>query len=436
MLPHLLATLLFSLTSILTTSQTLILSDNIETTKSTNSQFFDTLPTPPTYHIIDEPLSLFTKDNVLLYNTIYLYAPETEDLLSSLDTDPLTDYIKRGGNLMVVATPTNSQTSFLIRELCLKLGIQFNYNEETNQDIIYSNLNKNQDESLTINSNWLKLQSNWNIQYQGLTLTRASTLRQDAIRSHGGYTSETSLSQSYYTSLLSTRKKKALLVAIEGRNGARVIVSGSDTICSNAMFGTEDNSEKDSLDNRLLCNQMSKWLHKESGILKATIQTLKSNTEMEQVENENRKRMERKVLWEAGVASPLHVYMSNETVTMSVVLEEKKKEHKEKENKWKLYKTDVKNPIIINILSKKKIVSTTTLRDGVTKGIYMGDVQLPETYGKYVMQVLYQTPGYNVIERRRTVYVEPKERILNTSKIYSGICVVITMMKAYQLVFL
>ena len=208
MLPHLLATLLFSLTSILTTSQTLILSDNIETTKSTNSQFFDTLPTPPTYHIIDEPLSLFTKDNVLLYNTIYLYAPETEDLLSSLDTDPLTDYIKRGGNLMVVATPTNSQTSFLIRELCLKLGIQFNYNEETNQDIIYSNLNKNQDESLTINSNWLKLQSNWNIQYQGLTLTRASTLRQDAIRSHGGYTSETSLSQSYYTSLLSTRKKK------------------------------------------------------------------------------------------------------------------------------------------------------------------------------------------------------------------------------------
>ena len=202
------------------------------------------------------------------------------------------------------------------------------------------------------------------------------------------------------------------------------------------MFGTEDNSEKDSLDNRLLCNQMSKWLHKESGILKATIQTLKSNTEMEQVENENRKRMERKVLWEAGVASPLHVYMSNETVTMSVVLEEKKKEHKEKENKWKLYKIDVKNPIIINILSKKKIVSTTTLRDGVTKGIYMGDVQLPETYGKYVMQVLYQTPGYNVIERRRTVYVEPKERILNTSMIYSGICVVITMMKAYQLFFL
>ena len=58
------------------------------------------------------------------------------------------------------------------------------------------------------------------------------------------------------------------------------------------------------------------------------------------------------------------------------------------------------------MLSLGKVISHVVL-EAQQDATHAGRLQLPATYGAYVVQVLYENQGYSAFESRRTIYVAP-----------------------------
>ena len=416
-----------------TTTRTLVLSDNISI-QQTHADFFQNMRNRGhvlTFKLVDELVNLYDREQQqLMYSNMLLLAPEAEDLLGSLDTDPVTQFIQRGGNVFITAAP--SDTSFLIHELATNCGVQLRdttttMTASTKRPATFSNLQ--QSDALVggtfVNTEWPGMESaelEWNVLYHGVTMSRASPLRQDTIQYRG---SEEHLSKSYYTSLLATSSMKQtqaktktqnqdLVVAVEATNGARVVVSGAFSMCSNALYKHEQENH-----NEAFCNLISSWAFEKVGQLRTSVEIQK--IQMQQGDATGVVRQQRsKAMWSAGVAQPLRTYTSNETISIRMTLEEAFSLVQDGGLlllQWKAHDASLYS-IHINIVSLGKIIFTTKLKKGdqsSSSALYTGSIRLPSTYGAYTLQVLYERPGYSVVEKRMEFHIAPFSHISTIS---------------------
>ena len=196
--------------------RTLVLSDSSQnpSIQQTHSEFFQQAKDRGhalTFLLVDEPHPLFTHQHRLVYDNILLFAPETEDLLGSLDTNPITHFLQQGGNLFVAGASTG--TSFLIEELAKRCGVVFSDPTTMSTDeSTFSNINTNDDSSsgtrssTAVNSKWPNIEDHWNVLYTGVTLSRASPSRKETVQHHQPHSHRESLSQSHYTSMLQSKQ--------------------------------------------------------------------------------------------------------------------------------------------------------------------------------------------------------------------------------------
>ena len=112
-----------------------------------------------------------------------------------------------------------------------------------------------------------------------------------------------------------------------------------------------------------------------------------------------------KALWSAGVASHLSTYSANDTLAIRVAMEEEVR-HDQNQMQWHAHDVPTGNKIHVHVLSLGKVISHVVL-ETQKDATHAGRLQLPDTYGAYVVQVLYENQGYSAFESRRTIYIAP-----------------------------
>ena len=399
-------------------SSTLVLSDNssAETLDRTHQDFLQSLAERGhaiTHHLVDTVLDLYDSNtHQLVYDNLVLFAPEAEDLLGHLDTDPITQFIQHGGNVFFAAS--SKSTSFLIHELAVKCGIQLGDTTADDDTMMaddgtagdtnpttYSNVQSTTDETtgttVVTQSDWPGMDQEWKVLYNGVTMSKVASSRKATIAAHRNANSR---SKSYYTPLLhissTTGGISEVVVGVEARNGARVVVSGSWDMCSNALY-----HHKHTNDNPHFCNYISAWAFQEKGQLRATVQLTPTETNTNTGAEQNNK-----ALWSAGVASHLSTtYSANDTLAIHVAMEEVDR-HDQNQMQWHAHDVPTGNKIHVHVLSLGKVISHVVL-EAQQDATHAGRLQLPATYGAYVVQVLYENQGYSAFESRRTIYIAP-----------------------------
>ena len=387
-----------------------------------------------TFHPVDDPTSLFVDDTTTStststttsqwderkYDTVLMFAPETEDFLGTLDTEVLTRFVEKGGNLFITAT---SQSSFLTRELTSQCGVLLEDEREEKE----GGDDNHDARAIFVSRKWPGVNvvsTTTTVLFpNGVSMSRASSKRMDAVRRmdeerrrRGG---SNILSRSRYTPILqqqrgvSTSSTADLVVAMEARNGARVVVVGSDKVCSDMTYNSGPS-------NRPLCTSILTWVTKETGVLRATFHMSHVGSLRDAKDAGDAKDVE-------------ETYEMNETIVVSIVLEERRRkmleEEEKEEERWTAHVAS--SAIKVNVLSKGGVVVSSflqqknTLEQGEEQGeqqeekekekekdgMYRGAVQLPNEHGTYTIQVVYHSPGWSAVERRVHIHVQPARSV-------------------------
>jgi len=175
-------------------------------------------------------------------------------------------------------------------------------------------------------------------------------------------------------------KKNGLVSALQARNGARVAVSGSIALFSDAFFTTQ--VQKYSQDgkaatvksgNEQFAVELSKWVFAERGLLR--FRDIQHSTK-------------------GGLVPAM--YTVKENITYSIVIEEKVN------GEWKGYKA---NDVQLEFVMLDPYWRITLNHDG--NGKYSTDFQVPDVYGVFTFRVDYNRPGYTPIQAITRAPVRP-----------------------------
>ena len=99
------------------------------------------------------------------------------------------------------------------------------------------------------------------------------------------------------------------------------------------------------------------------------------------------------------------------------------------QEQWMVHEATDLNRMNINVLSFGKNISHSVFahqKGGAgAEAMYLGSIQLPSRYGAYVVQVLYESPGYGVLEKRLPIYIQPSNAYSWTWLQCAAACVVL-----------
>jgi len=158
-----------------------------------------------------------------------------------------------------------------------------------------------------------------------------------------------------------------LISALQARNNARVVISGSLDFFSNAYFTS-------ATENRYLSNELSKWAFSERGVLRT------SNVTHHRV----------------GETAEPSIYTIKEDIVFSVTIEEWR------DDKWVPYvSTDVQLQFIM--LDPYVLVNLK----GDKNGLYTTTFKLPDVYGIFTFAVEHHRLGYTNVDLRTVKSVRP-----------------------------
>lgn len=369
-------------------SETLVLLDNL-TVKETHSQFFKSLQDNGyslTYKLADDPSLYLSKYGEYLYKNLVIFAPSVLEFGGSLDLDVLTKYIDDGGNILVAG---NAATGDIFRELASECGFEidedsasvidhFNYDESDNGEhtkIVVSP--KNLIKSLTIvgtdNSKPLLYEGT------GLILDKENSLVMPLLTADStafSYNPKSPVKEYPHA----VGKKTVLIAALQARNNARVVISGSLFFFSDEAFespvakvqGDKETSEVSG--NKVLANHISQWVFGERGQLR--VKSVNHHKE--------------------GETEPSSAYTIMDTVIYSIGIEELKN------GKWQPF--DAKD-VQLEFVRIDPFVRTTLVRK--PNGIYEAKFKIPDVWGVYQFKVDYDRVGYTHLYHATQVSVRP-----------------------------
>jgi len=162
-------------------------------------------------------------------------------------------------------------------------------------------------------------------------------------------------------------EETTLISVLQARNNARVLISGSLSLFSNRYFTKKT-------ENEYFTNELSKWVFKERGVLRA------SNVSHHKV----------------GEKSEPRTYTVKDRIEYTVVIEEWDG------TKWIPYD---KNDVQIEFIMLDPYIRAPLKSD--KKGKYKIETALPDVYGVYTFKLDYKRKGFTNINLKNTVPVRP-----------------------------
>eukprot|EP01121_Diplochlamys_sp_Union-15-3_P003498 TRINITY_DN1339_c0_g1_i3.p1 TRINITY_DN1339_c0_g1~~TRINITY_DN1339_c0_g1_i3.p1 ORF type:complete len:435 (-),score=81.64 TRINITY_DN1339_c0_g1_i3:60-1364(-) len=361
------------------------------------------------FFMADDPSLALTEYGEYLYDHLILFAPTVDEFGGIIDVHSILDFIDDGHNVLLAGDVGVSE---VIREIASECGVQFD--DEGTKVIDHLNFDVSDydygHEVIVIDPSTDKDQ----IFSNSVIIPQASKL--SPILYQGiGHSLEGSLnfqiltgSKSAYSAIPGKAladnpqvvgKRTALVSALPARNNARVVVTGSLALFSDRYINSKvqkygSNSAPRSSGNLEFVKQISTWVFKEAGVLRAS--NLKHHVK--------------------GQSQAPAIYTVNEEIVFSVDIEE-----------WngKEWVPFVTNDVQLEFIMLDPYVRTFLKPDA--KGHYSVEFKLPDVYGIFTFKLNYAKKGYTTLELIERVPVRPYrhneyERFIPTAfPYYAGI---------------
>lgn len=311
----------------------------------------------------DDASLRISKYGEFLYDNVLLFCPQVDVFRGSLGVKDMLEFIDSGHSILLVG---NNQPGSVISELASEVGFEFKestakreYVNTKLNDIFYivGDRSKYPSTSFSYSGTQMKLLNN-DLVFEILS----NNAPVDDIRP--------SSSNKYTTNVL--------IGAIQARNNARVLVSGSTEFFSDKAFESSKSA------NKHLTNELLKWALKEKSLLRHShVSHRKLNVDEKP---------------STDVASQTHF----EGYTIMDDLEYKIKIEIYENNQWKPYLSD---DVQLEFVRVDPFVRLTMPHD--QDGTYTVRFKVPDVYGIFKFQVDYKKDGLTYLFSSTQVAVRP-----------------------------
>jgi oligosaccharyltransferase complex subunit beta len=373
--------------------RTLVLIDNPQI-RTTHSAFFAALQGDGHDLSYVSPLDESTplqKYGEFFFENLIIFAPSTEDFGEGIGgTEGIISFIDSGRNVLI---GVNQNVSEPIREIANLCGVDFDESETSVIDHVnYANGVDNGDHTViatthVLNSNVMLgkgpsspvLYSGIGHAYSGANANSSPLLYRVLTGSSSTYSHFPN--QRVKTYPQSTGVDTLLVTAIQTRNNARIVLSGSIDLFSNKYFASPvDMAGKiySKSGNEDFALELSKWNFQGRGLLRAS-------------------SLSHRLSDRSGPINPL-TYRVKDQIEFSVLIEE----YNTNTQSWGPFIAD---DVLLEFVMIDPYIRTALKHD--FKGHFTTKFQVPDVYGVYKFVLHYQKLGYTFLDLTHQVSVHP-----------------------------
>ncbi|CAH0702043.1 unnamed protein product [Spodoptera exigua] len=377
-----------SLSLALAEQETLVLVDNLNI-RETHSQFFKSLQERGytlTYKLADDPNLLLSKYGEYLYKNLIVFAPSVLEFGGQIDTEAITKFIDDGGNLLMAG---NAAAGDVYREIASECGFEmdeesaavidhFNYDVSDDGEhtrIVVSPKNLISAPTIVGDKNTQPLL----FEGTGLILDKDNTLVLPILTADStAYSYNPKNQVKEYPHAVG--RKTVLIAALQARNNARIVFSGSLFFFSDEAFNSGvakvhgDKVSAAQSGNKALSIHLSQWAFGERGRLR--------------VRNVDHHR--------EGEKESSNTYTITDTVVYRIEIEELKN------GKWQPFDA---NDVQLEFVRIDPFIRTTLKKK--PNGVYEAIFKVPDVWGVYQFKVDYDRIGYTRLYHATQVSVRP-----------------------------
>lgn len=380
---------LICISSTIAEKETLVLLDNLAI-RETHSTFFKSLTDRGftlTYRSADDSNLVLAKYGQYLYKNLIIFAPSVEEFGGSLNVEAITKFIDEGGNVLVAGS-TNSAD--ILRELTAECGFEMdeegaavidhlNYDvkDQGKHTLIVADTSNLLEASMIVGA---KKTTPFLYRGTGLIADKENPLVLEVLTaSSTAYSYKPDSPIEEYPHAVG--KNTVLIAALQARNNARIVVSGSLDFFSDEFFSAPVQKALGGQiyhksGNQDLSEAITGWVFKEEGVL----------------------RVGKVSHHKAGEKEAPQFYTITETMVYEIEIEKLEKD------KWVPFDAQ---DIQLEFVRIDPFVRTTLKRDA--DGTFRAEFKIPDVYGVYQLKVDYTRVGYTFLNSATQVSVRPLE---------------------------
>jgi oligosaccharyltransferase complex subunit beta len=361
-------------------NRVLVLLDNLSL-QQTHSSFFKDLQdrgyVVSFFQAEDSSITL-TEYGEYLYDHLIIFAPTVEEFGGLIDVPSILDFIDEGHNVLIAA---DSSVSDPIREIAEECGVEFDeegsfvldhfHTQSTNYDLRTVSIEASADTLLNVATitGSKKISDRRPVLFKGigLAINEVSGLNVGVLRGYDTTYSANPDTPVAEDQVKAIGKDTVLISALQARNNARVVISGS-------LLFFSDRFATSASDNQYLASEISKWTFKERGLLRAT--------------NITHHR--------AGESEPPSIYTIKDEIVYSVRIEEYNG------NTWVPFQS---NNVQLEFSMLDPYLRIPLKADKT--GLFTTTFTAPDVYGVFSFKVDYHELGYTSLSLKTIQSVRP-----------------------------
>ncbi|XP_058125793.1 dolichyl-diphosphooligosaccharide--protein glycosyltransferase 48 kDa subunit [Anopheles ziemanni] len=371
--------------------ETLVLLDNLAI-RETHSLFFKSLQERGyklTYKLADDSSLVLSKYGEFLYRHLIVFAPSVEEFGGSLSVEAITEFIDNGGNVLVAGSTTSGDA---LRELASECGFEVDEENAAVIDHLNYDVSDGGDHTTIVASPENLIDSNIIVGSRssvapllyrgtGLLADRENPLVLQLLTADStaySYVPDAPIKEYPHA----VGKGTLLIAALQARNNARVVFSGSLYFFSDEAFlstvqRAQDEPGKKAVrsGNQDVATAISKWVFGENGVIR--VRSVSHHKD--------------------GESQPPSAYTVTEPVVYTIEIETRTGN-----GQWKAFEA---SDVQLEFVRIDPFVRTTLKPVG--GGRYEARFLIPDVYGVYQFKVNYDRTGYTHLYSTTQVSVRP-----------------------------
>ena len=193
--------------------------------------------------------------------------------------------------------------------------------------------------------------------------------------------------------------KAHLVTAVQARNNARILVSGSLDLFSNDFFRARDSRTGEMVGNEAFCSELSKWVFAERGVLRFSDirhHTAEGSPPDIILHEKDRPDLPHTLYPDPELTRNSLVYRIKDDIVYSMLVEELEG------NQWRPFRAD---DMQMEFVMLDPYVRKTMTADA--SGRFTARFIAPDDYGIFKFRVLYRRMGYSVLHAETKVSIRP-----------------------------
>ncbi|XP_002043988.2 dolichyl-diphosphooligosaccharide--protein glycosyltransferase 48 kDa subunit [Drosophila sechellia] len=377
-----------------TDANTLVLLDNLAI-RETHSIFFKSLQDRGfrlTYKLADDSSLLLSKYGEYLYKNVIIFAPSVEEFGGDVSVERLAQFVDDGGNVLVAGSEKSGDA---LREFASECGFELDEENAAVIDHLHYDVSDAGEHTTILTSAKNLIQADTIVgkanrqadaapllyRGTGLIADKENPLVLKLLTAEStaySYNPEASVSDYPHA----VGRGTLLIAALQARNNARVVFSGSLLFFSDESFTTVVQYAQSGVFHKLAGNRdvaesISKWVFGETGRLRvASVQHHK----------------------EGELLPPDQAYTITDPVVYTIGIEELV------QGEWRAFKA---SDIQLEFVRIDPFVRTYLKQ--TNSGAYQAKFKIPDVYGVYQFKVDYDRVGYTHLYSTTQVSVRPLE---------------------------